>query len=367
VSILVIAPLPPPITGQSVAVRAFIESFDSVTETIVIDTSKEWALLSRPLRRSAHVCIMLLMIFRHRSAASLIYFNISQSLLGNLKDLLIYLVCWPYLGRMAIHLHGGAGMRVLMSSKHPVLRALNSFFLRRVGAVVILGDRLKDIYSDVVPADRLHTVPNFASDEFFVSKAVIDTKFASTAPLRLLFLSNLLPGKGHIELLAALSQLPADQRHLIHVDFVGGFDSQEDESSFRQQAEKLQGMQVNVHGVLQGEQKRTLLENAHMFCLPTYYPYEGQPISILEAYASGCAVMTTNHSGIFDIFTPAVNGVEVKPRNPQSIVHALQYALANRQDLHRFAITNQRHAQKKYRLQTHLKALKKAVFIMDRC
>ena len=158
-------------------------------------------------------------------------------------------------------------------------------------------------HDDIVPAERLHAVPNFAGDEFFVTSSEIDNKFTSVEPLRLLFLSNLLPGKGHEELLTALSQLPLDMCKRLHVNFAGGFESPEDEARFRNRAQTIKTMQINVLGVVHGEQKRELLRNAHLFCLPTYYPYEGQPISILEAYASGCAVMTTDHSGIFDTFT----------------------------------------------------------------
>jgi hypothetical protein len=155
-----------------------------------------------------------------------------------------------------------------MRGKHPLLRAVNSFFLRRLGAVIVLGDRLKSIYADVVPAARLHAVPNFAMDEFFVSPGDIDKKFECAEPLRLLFLSNLLPGKGHAELLAALSQLPDEVRRHLHVDFAGGFESAGDEQHFRKQAQAIKTIQINVHGIVHGEHKRELLRQAHLFCLP---------------------------------------------------------------------------------------------------
>ena len=69
-----------------------------------------------------------------------------------------------------------------------------------------------------------------------------------------------------------------------------------------------------------GEKKRRLFAEAHVFCLPTYYSYyEGQPISILEAYASGCVVITTDHGGICDIFKDKINGFRVEKRSCLSI------------------------------------------------
>lgn len=300
-------------------------------------------------------------ILRLVPKTNLIYFTVSESTFGNLKDLIVYLLCWARLKRMTIHLHGGAGMRVILSGKHPVLRTLNRFFLKRVGAVVVLGERLRGIYVGIVPSERLHAVPNFAGDEFFVDEATVESKFSRVDPLRLLFLSNLLPGKGHEELLAALALLPVELRGRLQVDFAGGFESRDAELTFQQVVQHTEGVMINVHGVVRGELKKELLRKAHLFCLPTYYPYEGQPISILEAYASGCAVMTTDHSGIFDTFTPGVNGVEVQPKSPESITNAVVWALDNTAQLHEYGRSNLRDALSKYRVSTHVKALEEVI------
>jgi glycosyltransferase involved in cell wall biosynthesis len=106
---------------------------------------------------------------------------------------------------------------------------------------------------------------------------------------------------------------------------------------------------VRYHGVVHGELKRRLFAEAHVFCLPTYYPYEGQPISILEAYASGCAVITTDHSGIFDIFTAGANGLAVAKQSVASLRAALEQALAEPQTLHRMARANHELALRSYR------------------
>jgi glycosyltransferase involved in cell wall biosynthesis len=361
--ILFCAPLPPPTTGQSLACALLIKSLIKNSEVQIVNLSKPTFRQGiNSLKRVNEIFKIFFKVDQKKALSNILYFTVSESIAGNLKDLVIYAICWRQLDRMVIHLHGGAGMRVIMSSKHPLLRALNSFFLKRLGAVIVLGDRLRSIYEGMVPPSRLHAVPNFSEDEFFVPPKVIDEKFASVEPLRLLFLSNLLPGKGHMELLVALSQLAPEVCQRLHVDFAGGFESTEDEARFRKQAKAIKHMQINVHGIVHGEHKRDLLRKAHLFCLPTYYPYEGQPISILEAYASGCAVMTTDHSGIFDTFTPGVNGIEVKPRSPDSIAQAIEHALANTHELCGYAKHNLQQAQQKYRASTHVEALEKIIF-----
>lgn len=361
--ILFIAPFPLPITGQSLAVNELYLHMENKVQILKVDTGKvELQQGLNSLGRVKKVLGIIKNTLVLNKSADGVYFNVSQSTAGNLKDLLIYVICFRRLSRMVIHLHGGAGMRELLSDKHPVLRAVNAFFLRRLGGVIVLGERLKVIYSDIVDPSKLHAIPNFAQDELFVGPEAIEAKFKCVKPLRLLFLSNLLPGKGHQELLAALALLSPEIRVQLHVDFAGGFESADEETKFRKKADEVQVGQLKIHGVVHGQMKRDLLSNAHLFCLPTYYPYEGQPISILEAYASGFAVMTTDHSGIFDTFTPGVNGLEVQPRSPQSIAQAIQLALAQPQELQAYARTNLEHAQMKYRAFTHVRAIQDVIF-----
>lgn len=361
-NVLFIAPLPPPTTGQSVACEALYKSLADRSRIHVINLSKQTFIQGvDSLKRVSEIFLAFLRVVRSKSSSDIIYFTVSESLAGNLKDLVIYVICWRQLNRMVIHLHGGAGMQLIMSSKHPLLRALNAFFLKRLGAVIVLGDRLKGIYEGVVQETRLHSVVNFAKDEFFVAPEAIEKKFNRVAPLRLLFLSNLLPGKGHEELLEALARLPDGVRKRLHVDFAGGFESAEDEARFRKKAQAVEHMLINVHGIVHGERKRDLLREAHLFCLPTYYPYEGQPISILEAYASGCAVMTTDHSGIFDTFTPGANGLEVKPRSPDSVARAIVHALENTEELYSYARNNRSQAEQRFRASTHVEAVAKVI------
>lgn len=358
-----IMPLPPPLTGQSVACELLYESFPEKEDIALINISKfSFSQGINSLGRLWSVLNIFWKCFIIRRRSDLIYLTISESIAGNLKDIIIYLIFWNRIDRMVIHLHGGAGMRKILSKKSPLLFTINSFFLKRMGGVIVLGDRLKSMYVNVVSPSKLHVVPNFANEEYFVSPELIDLKFECVDEMRLLFLSNLLPGKGHVELLAALSQLPIQMRRRLHVDFVGGFESSDAESHFLQMVQAVSDLRIRVHGVVHGEKKRQFLERAHLFCLPTYYPYEGQPISILEAYASGCAVMTTDHSGIFDTFTPGVNGFEVEPRNPASIRAALEQALEHPDQLFRFARANHNKAINEYRTVKHLETLKKIIF-----
>ncbi len=294
-------------------------------------------------------------IWRKRKNVEVIYLTVSESVAGNLKDLFIYLLCLGQLGHMVIHLHGGAGFKRIMLAKGRVLRDLNAFFLRRLGGVIVLGKTHKDIYQGVVPEERIHIVPNFAEDSLFTSLERVDSKFLRPNPLRVLFLSNLLPGKGHDELVEAFLALDDETKSLVELHLAGAFESERQKQKF---LARLAGVEkIRYHGTVADKQKKTLLDQAHVFCLPTYYPYEGQPISILEAYASGCAVITTDHSGIRDVFQDEVNGFQVAPRSVADLRLALKRAVAEPVRLRSMAATNLSIALASYRTSAYKNAL----------
>ena len=345
--VLFIGPLPEPMTGQSLACQVFLDGLRTRAIVDVIDINKK-ILKSGvdSVGRIGEVLSYALAAFRKRRGRDVVYFTIAESVAGTLKDMLIYLACFSQLRRMVVHLHGGAGMRHLLSDSHPLLRRANAFFLRRMGGVIVLGSRLVPVYQDIVPSDRIFVIPNFAGDELFLSPELVASKFRSSTPLRVLFLSNLIPGKGHMELVEAIAALTPEERELLAVDFAGGFEADKDRDVFLARIAAIP--QIRYHGSVRGEAKRRLFADAHLFCLPTYYPYEGQPISILEAYASGCAVLTTDHSGIFDVFEPGKNGLDVEKGSAVAILAALRRVLENPGALLQYAQRNREDAERLY-------------------
>jgi glycosyltransferase involved in cell wall biosynthesis len=78
--------------------------------------------------------------------------------------------------------------------------------------------------------------------------------------------------------------------------------------------------------------------------------FEGQPISILEAYASACLVLATGQDGIRDVFTDAVNGVEILQRCPKSIAATLTRLSRAPGEVVMIATKNHQVAKRSYRV-----------------
>lgn len=358
-TVLFIGPLPGPVTGQSVACQKLFDELGREHHVELVDLSKATFRQGvSSTSRIAEVARILQSVWQRRRSADVIYLTVSESYAGNLKDVLIYTICYRQLARMVIHLHGGAGMRRLLLGGNLITRQLNGFFLRRLGGVVVLGPTHVPIYRNIVAEGRIHIVPNFADDGLFTTPERIAAKFEQR-PLRLLFLSNLLPGKGHEELVEAFLALDAATRAAIQIDFAGGFESDEQQEHF---LARIAGVPtIRYHGTVGGEHKRQLFDSAHVFCLPTYYPYEGQPISILEAYASGCAVISTNHSGIPDVFQDGLNGFLVSPRSVSDLQRAITRAVAEPDRLRDAAMSNLETARRSYRAADYKRSLMKII------
>lgn len=344
--ILFIGPLPPPLTGHSLACKVLVDELVRVHAVDTINLSKEgfthgvnsWARIAAVLR-------IILDIWRKQRHADIIYLTLSESVAGNIKDVLIYLVCLRRLSRMIVHLHGGS-LRALLFDRHPVLFAINRFCIGRLGGVIVLGPTHVRIFEDLIAGSRIHIVPNFAEDYLFASRDEIVTKFGETRPLRILFLSNLIEGKGFADMVAAYRALGDAHRDRIQIDFAGACESDAGQGEFLR---AIQGCaQVRYHGPVDGARKRDLLVRAHVLCLPTSLS-EGQPVSILEAYAAGCVVITTDRGGIRDVFRDGINGFEVEPESAGSLARVFDRCLSSPGDLMAIAMANADEVRSTYR------------------
>lgn len=355
--ILIIAPLPPPITGQSFAVEYF-------TNNLPKEYCVEYLNLSQgklnyrfnAFRRTVGLLKLFLQLPSKLKKVDIIYFNISESVFGNIKDLIIFLICFRNLNKMVIHLHGGAGYSEILKIK--LLFIVNKFFINKIKSVIVLGDTFKPLFN-YLPSNKIHVVKNFALKEIVINKEeIIDLNFDDN--IKIIFISNLLPGKGYIELLQAYKDLPVDIQNKISIDFAGAFQSIHDEIDFRDDISDLKN--IKYWGVVKGQLKLDLFKSADIFCLPTYYPFEGQPISIIEAYASGCCVITTNHSGIFDIFKPEHNGFVVEKESSDSIRNTLIEVINNPKLINSIKRNNVEDFKKMFTEDIHLSKMISSVF-----
>ncbi|RKD20439.1 hypothetical protein BCY91_02145 [Pelobium manganitolerans] len=354
--ILIIAPLPPPMTGNSLPVKILYDNLKQENDVEVINLSKSsYSAGINSLSRIIQIFKIFGQVYRKGRNKDLIYFTISESFAGNLKDILLYLLLKRKLKVTVIHMFGGAGMKRILDKKSGLQFYLNSFFLNRLRAIIVEGQTQADFFAKVVDPRKIHVVNNFAENYLFNTKSAISAKFQEDCPIRVLFISNFIYGKGYKEIVEAYALLDKEQQRKTAIDFAGGFGSIESKKIFLNSIKNFENL--HYHGLVSGNEKQQLYHKAHVFCLPTYYPYEGQPFCILEAYASGCVLVTTNHSGIKDVFQDKKNGFEARKMDVESLKNIFEI-ISNSKNLFEIANSNYEYACKHYRSERFVGAMR---------
>jgi glycosyltransferase involved in cell wall biosynthesis len=355
--ILFIAPIPPPINGQSKASKVLLDALSINKHEISVINLRKNSLKNgfSSFGRFFVILDVLVKIWKKRNNNDLIYLSLAESFLGNARDLLIYTICYRSKHKIIVHMLGGAGMKQILS-RRGIQNFLNCFFIKKIGGVIVEGPENFKLFSKIIAQEKVHIVPNFAEDFLFVTDDQIAEKFFDINKINILYLSNLIPGKGYDELTDAFIGLSEDFKNQINIKYVGGFESSKAESQFLKKIESYYGLSY-LGKFIDGEMKKDLYLKSHIFCLPTYYPFEGQPISILEAYATGCVVITSNHSGIPFIFTHEKNGFMVDKKSILSIQMAIERVLKDKAILKTIGLNNKNNAFEKYRASIYQDAI----------
>lgn len=135
----------------------------------------------------------------------------------------------------------------------------------------------------------------------------------------------MIPSKGYLDVLHAVKILHAEGSPL-HADFISRWQSDEDQKSFMNYVaeHKLENV-ITAHGGIQDRARiKQFYPDADVFLLPTYYPTEAQPLSILEAINAGTPVVTTQHASIPYMVRERHRKLFVPARSPESIAAALR-------------------------------------------
>ncbi len=290
---------------------------------------------------------ILIQVWKNRRNNDIIYLSLAESFSGNMRDLAIYILCFNSRHKIFVHMLGGTGMRAILSG-NGIQQKINKFFLSKIGGVIIEGHMNLEAFKRVISEDKIHIIPNFAEDYLFVDANKIVEKFKGYDSIQILFLSNLISGKGYDELADAFIGLPEQIKNKVNIVYVGGFESKESEKIFLEKINHED--RISYLGYIDGDKKRELLSQSQVFCLPTYYPFEGQPFSIFEAYAAGCVVITSYHSGIPYVFVDNKNGFVVEKKSITSIQKAIVNLINQKERLVDIALNNHKEAEEKYRV-----------------
>lgn len=318
--ILLIGPRPDPVTGVSLANAVIYENIGKYgkysIDGINMSYSKLEGLGSFSFEKAFFYAKLYKNIFKI-CKADIVYITPGQTFFGVVKYAPFIFFARILKKQMLAHIHGNylhLEYKTVSGWKQRVMY----FILSKVDKGIVLSGLLRDNMTPFIDTKHIYELKNFAGDELFTRNSGEDD--LHTDHLRVLYLSNLIPEKGIFDLLDALLILQ-NKGISFTAQIAGSIDPQNADKIHA----KLHALSKNVEylGIVGGQNKKNALLQSNVFVFPTYYPMEGQPISILEAMATGNIILTTNHAGIADIFTDVINGYYVEKHSPENVAQKL--------------------------------------------
>lgn len=206
-------------------------------------------------------------------------------------------------------------------------------FIRRVWRearhVIAVSTALRDLALRSWRGERIEVVENGVDLDLFCPRAK-ETKTGAGAPLQILATAQLIERKGLHVLLDAASGLDAETREMIRINIYGRGPAAD---ALCAQATRLGLDQVaTFHGLADHAAMPEIMRAADLFVLPALQ--EGLPLALLEAMASGLAVIATRVGGIPNVITAGQNGWLIEPGDAKALRAALQFAVRDHDERH---------------------------------
>lgn len=271
--------------------------------------------------------------------------------------LLAYLPLTAFIGAVAGRM---AGIRCVVIGK----RALGNHQSRTLGwakydrianrlahKITANSQAVKDdtITRDGVDDDKIAVIPNAIDlarlDESHRSREELRQSFGLTdADVLLLTVGNVIPYKGHSDLLDALELLDPAQRERVHLILAGRPGDLGEELVGRAREKS-----VNFRLLGPRSDVSDLLRASDLFVLPSHE--EGMPNALIEALATGVPAIATDVGGIPEVLEHGALGALVPARNAGYLSAAILDAVADLDARKAAALSSVPMVRKKYALE----------------
>jgi hypothetical protein len=243
--------------------------------------------------------------------------GMGQTRASFVRDMVPLLLGRVFLGRerVVVTLNGSLFMNWPVGS--PDARIFR-FLIENAGSITVVGEGQKRRMAELGVRDaRVHVLVNTCELEP-MSAADVASKHHRNAdpsrPVNLLHLGSLVDTKGFPEFLEALCRIEKLAGPKIDAVLCGPLAASEYSIRFASLKAAEDWIEARLAAINRssrararwikgaaGEEKLRLFRHAEVFVLPTRYAVEAQPLVLLEAMASGCAIVTTRAGEISTI------------------------------------------------------------------
>lgn len=350
--LLVFAQTPPPVHGQSLMVQTLVEGLSNAAPTIRLHhinprLSHDAADIGRwrlgKLFALLGACARAWRLRLRHGPMNLYYVPAPAKRSALYRDLLVMLLCRPLASKLVLHWHAVGLGAWLATQATPPERWLARTLLGRADLAIVLAPELT-ADAQLFRPWRIAIVPNGIADprqrstnreqkaENTECRPTIEVQGSEfdvgcSTFTRVLFLGLGSREKGLFDTLTAVAIANRRTPGAFRLTVAGDFANAADEAAFRSQAATLGPEIVRHVGFANSAQKRALFTAADVFCFPTSYAHEGQPLVLLEALAHDVPIITTRWRAIPSML-PREHVWFVEPGRPDQLAAAFLAARA---------------------------------------
>ncbi len=276
--------------------------------------------------------------FRH-GVTNLYYVPAPGKSVAVYRDWLVMFICRPFFKKIILHWQAAGLAKWLETSVQIRSRAITYRVFKPVDLSIVLSrynvadaEKLLSRHISVVSNGISDPCPDFAETILPRQRA----RFAARAKLsagealnpremadsggdpniiKVLFLANGLREKGLFAtmhgVVAANRTLSANQQKVrTKLIFAGNFMTAEERAEFDRLLKDPEFADAVSHvGFVSGAEKIRVLSEADLFCFPTQYLGENQPVCLIEAMAFGLPIVTTRWRSLPEMLPPDYSGL----------------------------------------------------------
>jgi glycosyltransferase involved in cell wall biosynthesis len=245
-----------------------------------------------------------------------VYFSIMPVGKGFWRDLIFVIIIKLTRTTPVYHLHNKG---IEKKSRFLLMKWIYCFVFRN-SMVINLSENLmqKEILNLRLKRIKTRVVPNGIKDDN------IPENRGKTNRFNILYLSNLFPEKGFLELIEVFGRL-AKENPIIYLDIIGGFPTQKIRQKIKKQI-TMSGFRerISLKGPRYGEEKRRIFGEADLFVFPSFFRQECFPLVILEAMQAGLPIITTREGAIPEIIDGGVNGIIINQKDNRALEYQIK-------------------------------------------
>lgn len=244
------------------------------------------------------------------------------------RDWIVLFLCRPFFRQIIFHWHSVGLGEWLETHAKPWERVLSQWLLGKANLSIVLS-RYNEADAKRLNPQRTTIVPNGIPDPCPLGPPpAFPSPRKASEPFRVLFLALCTRDKGVHDAVRAIGLANAIGATLtpprqFELRVAGAFVDKSEREEFESlcASPELAG-RIQYLGFLDARAKAEALGSSDLFCFPTYYANEGQPLNLIEAMAYGLPTVTTRWRAIPELFEADHPGL-VDPKHPDQVAAAL--------------------------------------------